>query len=232
VATDTCANNANTDVCQTFGSGTIDFFADQDLVLDPSDAQTKRFEFDGKDRFYKNRVLTLLRPDMRVRVTLTSADFDPVLEVFDTVSGTCVDRFVTEIDDPTDAAAPERALLVTPDGSDVDLVTTTFGVVGGVDSGNFHLETRGIPCATGNAANDVTDTQNTYDICFRTLFERGANNASCDTQNPCACDANFIHIRSYCALQASVHTSGNPIVLRDDGPGSVCEQFVGQSCLP
>ena len=80
------------------------------------------------------------------------------------------------------------------------------------------VKTRGILCDgsdaahTGNAQNDVTDTQTTYDQCFRAL----TTTANTCADNPCARDVNGNVTGKFCAMKAAQHTPGTAITLQND----------------
>jgi hypothetical protein len=229
IDTNVCENNVGTELCDSFSAVQVDFFADSNLSLGFGTAGVHRYDFDGKERLWRNRVLSSLRPGMTVRVTVTSTEFDPVLYIFDTVNATCAARLRAVVDNPTDGTAPEVALITTNDGSDIDLVTTTFASVGGQDEGDFTLRTRGVLCA-GTAFAMETTTQQVYDQCFR-AFELNPGAFTCGESNPCARDATGATTGQICCMKPDGAASGdcrdpgdplNQVFFQDYGPNDGC----------
>ena len=211
-----CTNQAGSVICDSVPSTTIDFFADQTSTID--NAVGDRFTFQGKDRFYVRRV-TNMRPGMKVDVQVTSS-IDVEVYLLDDSNLQCavaadIDSFVTN----------EEFLLNVP-ANDINMVVTSFDEIPA--TATVGIRTRGILCDGSNAANsgnalgDETDTQATYDQCFRALFEEGATSNTCASANPCARDANNNTVGKFCTLQSNVHTANTLIVRQNDVPDGPC----------
>jgi hypothetical protein len=147
--------------------------------------------------------------------------------VFNDSDGTCaapqdVDFFVP-------ASGPQEQFRVKFGADDLDIVVTSSVDIADLSTGAFTLSARGILCdgssadESGNAQDDVTDTQTTFDQCFRALYERGPTSNKCSASNPCARDVNDNVNGKFCCLQPSCgHVHGSPIKLVTDSAAGPC----------
>jgi hypothetical protein len=220
----------------------IDFFADQTSTSTPpdiiDDINGTRFDFsvntgsgtESFDSFWLTRQTSLIRPGMFVHYEVASA-LDTVLIALESSGGNCTivpgafsDQFVaggTESFDIDYTTTPTSVLIGVGTCDGVDGTNCVAGTANNaaLTTGNIELRANGILCPTatlganaGPASDDVTNSQNTYDFCYRALFETPGTTNTCANSNPCERVAGDKLNGSFCNLNANAgHTHGTPI---------------------
>jgi hypothetical protein len=187
------------------------------------------------DSFWLTRATSLIRKNMFVHYEVASA-LDTVLIALDPSGGTCgivpnafSDSFVaggTESFDINYATTPTSLLIGVGTCDGVDGQNCVAGSPNDASrtTGDIELRANGILCPTavlganaGPAADDITNSQNTYDFCFRALFETAGTSNTCANSNPCERVAGGKLNGSFCNLNANAgHTHGSPITTTQD----------------